>query len=113
MPGRSGRSVWPVRAADGHPPPAQLDEELQQRRQLQQSIKDEGKKAGTAITGFNFKEGIASVATAGEIGDYYQYVIDQKISVARQKSAISSACRPPPAGGGTFLSQPMCEAKVF
>jgi hypothetical protein len=63
-------------------------EELQQRRQEQRAAKDQAKKAGAAITGFNFKEGIASVATAEEIGDYYQYVIDQRISVARQKSAM-------------------------
>src|SRR5437016_6271966 len=40
-------------------------------------------------------------------------MISWQFEYARQKSAISSACRPPPAGGGTFLSQPMCEAKVF
>jgi hypothetical protein len=74
--------------------PAQPDrnrltfEELQQRREQQRAAQDEAKKAGVAITGFNFKEGIASVATAGEVGDYYQYVIDQRISLARQKSAL-------------------------
>src|SRR3954469_16738084 len=63
-------------------------EELQQRREVQKKNNDEAKKTGAAITGFNFKEGIASVASAEEIGDYYQYIIDQKISVARQKSAM-------------------------
>ncbi len=63
-------------------------EELQQRRQQQQEQLAEAKKTGAAITGFNFKEGIASVATAGEVGDYYQYAIDQRISLARQKSAL-------------------------
>ena len=36
----------------------------------------------------NFKEGIQSVASAEEVGDYYQYVLDQKISLSRQKSAM-------------------------
>jgi len=63
-------------------------EELQQRRQLQERTKDEAKKAGGAITGLNFKEGIQSVASAEEIGDYFQYMLDQKISLPRQKSAM-------------------------
>ncbi len=63
-------------------------DELQRRRQEQVALKGEAKKAGAAITGFNFKEGIQSVATAAEIGDYYQYAIDQKISLPRQKSAM-------------------------
>lgn len=63
-------------------------DELQRRRQEQVALKGEAKKAGAAITGFNFKEGIQSVATADEIGDYYQYSIDQKITLPRQKSAM-------------------------
>ena len=43
---------------------------------------------GSTIAGLNYKEGIQSVASAEEVGDYYQYVIDQKISLARQKSAM-------------------------
>lgn len=63
-------------------------EELQQRRQQQQQLRDEAKKKGSAVAGLNFKEGIQSVATAEEVGDYYQYVLDQKISLPRQKSAM-------------------------
>ncbi|MBI3821936.1 MAG: DUF4139 domain-containing protein, partial [Planctomycetes bacterium] len=63
-------------------------EELQKRKQDGQVKAAEAKKAGEAITGFNFKEGIKSVATADEIGDYFQYTIDQKISLPRQKSAM-------------------------
>lgn len=63
-------------------------EELQQRRQQQDKAKGEAKKAGSMIAGLNFKEGIQSVATAEEIGDYFQYILDQKISLARQKSAM-------------------------
>ncbi|MBI3821910.1 MAG: DUF4139 domain-containing protein [Planctomycetes bacterium] len=49
---------------------------------------EDAKKVGQAITGFNFKEGIQSVATADEVGDYFQYTIDQKITLPRQKSAM-------------------------
>jgi hypothetical protein len=59
------------------------------RRKLQlDSERSEAQVKGSAIAAMNFKEGIQSVATAGEIGDYYQYVIDQKISLPRQKSAM-------------------------
>jgi hypothetical protein len=63
-------------------------DELQKRRAEQVAQKGDAKKVGSAMTGFNFKEGIQSVATADEIGDYYQYAIDQKINLARQKSAM-------------------------
>ncbi|MCI0638547.1 MAG: DUF4139 domain-containing protein [Gemmataceae bacterium] len=63
-------------------------EDLQQRRQKQQEVGEQAKKVGSMVAGLNFKEGIQSVATAEEIGDYYQYIIDQKINLARQKSAM-------------------------
>jgi hypothetical protein len=63
-------------------------DELQQRRAEQAALNKDAKKVGEALTGFNFKEGIKSVATADEVGDYFQYTIDQKVSLARQKSAM-------------------------
>jgi hypothetical protein len=63
-------------------------DELQRRRNLEQAARQEAKGKGPAIAGLNFKEGIASVATAEEVGDYYQYIIDQRISLSRQKSAM-------------------------
>ena len=62
-------------------------QELQQRRQQLAAAKDEARAKGSAIA-MNFREGIQSVATAEEVGDYYQYVIDQRISLSRQKSAM-------------------------
>lgn len=63
-------------------------EELQKRRQNQEQVRADAKKGGSAIAGLNFKEGIQSVATAEEIGDYFQYQLDQKITLPRQKSAM-------------------------
>lgn len=63
-------------------------EELQKRRQQEQAARGDAKARGPALTGLNFKEGIESVASAEEIGDYHQYVIDQKVSLSRQKSAM-------------------------
>jgi hypothetical protein len=48
----------------------------------------EGGEKGAVIAGLNYREGIQSVATSEDVGEYYQYVIDQKISLARQKSAM-------------------------
>jgi hypothetical protein len=62
--------------------------ELQQRREAKMQQLDQARKAGAAIGGMNFREGITSVATAEELGDYYQYVIDQKVTLPRQKSAM-------------------------
>lgn len=63
-------------------------DELQRRRAEQTAQKGEAKKIGSAMTGFNFKEGVQSVATADDVGDYFQYAIDQKITLPRQKSAM-------------------------
>lgn len=62
-------------------------EELQQRRVQQEEAKKVAKEKGTVIA-MNFKEGIQSVASAEEVGDYFQYVVDQRISLSRQKSAM-------------------------
>ncbi|MBI3408813.1 MAG: DUF4139 domain-containing protein [Planctomycetes bacterium] len=63
-------------------------EELQERRRQQQEKGKDAKKVGGFIAGLNFKEGIQSVASAEDIGDYFQYVLDQKITLPRQKSAM-------------------------
>jgi hypothetical protein len=63
-------------------------EELQQRRQQQQAAnKERAKNLGTVLA-LNPREGFASVASAEEIGDYFQYVIDNKVTLPRQKSAL-------------------------
>jgi hypothetical protein len=46
------------------------------------------KDVGKAIADMNFREGIKSFATADEVGEYFQYTIDQKITLPRQKSAM-------------------------
>ncbi len=63
-------------------------DELQKRRGEQAAQKGDAKKIGSALTGFNFKEGVQSVANADEVGDYYQYAIKDNISLPRQKSAM-------------------------
>jgi hypothetical protein len=59
-------------------------EEAQRRReQLQQA-----KQAGSALAAVDPKQGVASLATSEEIGDRFQYVIDQRVSLPRQRSAL-------------------------
>src|SRR5262249_7841630 len=63
-------------------------EELAQRLQEQKKeAKAEAGEAGRRIAGLDGKQGITSVATALEIGDQYQFILDQKITLPRQKSA--------------------------
>jgi hypothetical protein len=63
-------------------------EELQQRRQQQLAAKEKARKVGSRLSAIDPHEGITSVAAAEEIGDYFQYVIDQRVSLPRQKSAL-------------------------
>jgi hypothetical protein len=63
-------------------------EEMLERKKFMRDVANDVKEKGSAIAGLNFKEGIQSIASSSEVGDYYQYTIDQKISLARQKSAM-------------------------
>ena len=63
------------------------DDYINRRKEAQKQLQD-AKQKGATIAGLNYKEGIQSVASAEDVGDYYQYVIDQKITLPRQKSAM-------------------------
>ena len=59
------------------------------RRQAQLALnRDNARKAGTEIAAMNIKQGVNSAATAEEMGDYFLYTIDQKVTLPRQKSAM-------------------------
>ena len=49
--------------------------------------KGQAQSLGSALSAINLNEGVASVASAEEVGDYFQYVIDHKVTLPRQKSA--------------------------
>lgn len=63
-------------------------EELQKRKEDLQQAKQKAAEVGEKVIGLNFKEGIQSVATAEDIGDYFQYRLDQKVSLGRKRSAM-------------------------
>jgi len=51
-------------------------------------VKEKAKNIGSALAAINLKDGVASVASAEDVGDYFQYVIDHKVTLPRQKSAL-------------------------
>jgi hypothetical protein len=63
-------------------------EQLQRRREQLKEAKEEARKVGGAITGLDATEGVRSVASAVDIGDSYQYQLDEKVTLNRQKSAL-------------------------
>jgi hypothetical protein len=77
-------------------PAAEADEEtgrltfetLQKRREDQKKVKETAKKVGQAITDLDSNQTFQAVASGEEIGNHYQYVIDQKVSLPRKKSAM-------------------------
>jgi hypothetical protein len=63
-------------------------EQLQERRQEQQPDKEKAKKIGSALAAIDLKQGVTPVTTAEEVGDYFRYIIDHKVTLPRQKSAL-------------------------
>src|SRR5262249_20984488 len=63
-------------------------QELQQRRQNLKEAKEKAAKVGSAVAALDPAGSVQSLASADEIGDYFQYTIDQKVSLPRQKSAM-------------------------
>ena len=84
-------------------------EEMQQRRQALRQNKDNAKKIGSALA--LDPSGAASVANADEIGDYFQYAIDQKVTLPRQKSAMLPIVNQPVEGKRVSIYNEGVQAK--
>src|SRR5205807_959987 len=56
------------------------------------ALKDDADKVIKKLPGannpLNFQEGVATAAVSTELGDYFQYLIEQPVSLPRQKSAM-------------------------
>jgi hypothetical protein len=63
-------------------------EQLQQRQQELRNNRDAAKKIGSALVMLDATQSVASVASAEDIGDVCQYVIEDRVSLPRQKSAM-------------------------
>jgi len=72
----------------GNEAPRLTYEELQRRRLQQQAVKGKARAVGSQLAALDPSKGVPSVASAEEIGDHFQYVIDHKVSLPRQKSAL-------------------------
>src|SRR5262249_53263316 len=70
-------------------------EQLQQRKQELQNNKDNARKIGKALAMLDPTESVASVASAEDIGDVCQYVIEDRVSLPRQKSAMLPIVKQP------------------
>jgi hypothetical protein len=84
-------------------------EQLQQRRQQLRDNKDKAKKIGSVVA--LDPSGIASAATAAEIGDYFQYLIEQKVTLPRQKSAMLPIVNQPVEGARVSIYNEAVQAK--
>ncbi|HVS34092.1 MAG TPA: DUF4139 domain-containing protein [Gemmataceae bacterium] len=84
-------------------------EEMQQRRQQLRQNKDNAKKIGSIVA--LDPSGVASVANADEIGDYFQYNIDQKVTLPRQKSAMLPIVNQPVEGKRVSIYNEAIQAK--
>jgi hypothetical protein len=58
-----------------------------QRGGARASTREEARKAEKAKD-LNFRQGVASAAVATELGEYFQYQLEQPVSLPRQKSAL-------------------------
>jgi hypothetical protein len=63
-------------------------EQLQERRKQQREARAKAKKIGSALAEMDPTQSITSAAFAEDMGNACQYVIQQHVSLARQKSAL-------------------------
>jgi hypothetical protein len=73
---REQQPAFAVKANGASTPPPPMEERLRAAEKL-------GKG-----TGINMMEGVASAAVATELGEYFQYQIEQPVTLSRQKSAL-------------------------
>ena len=83
---------------------------MQQRRQQLRQAKDNAKKIGSAAAALD-PSGVASVANADEVGDYFQYTIEQKVTLPRQKSAMLPIVNQPVEGARVSIYNEAVQAK--
>ncbi len=84
-------------------------QELQQRRQQLRQAKENAKRIGSAAA--LDPSGVASVANADEVGDYFQYSIGQKVTLPRQKSAMLPIVNQPVEGARVSIYNESVQAK--
>jgi hypothetical protein len=85
--------------------------ELQNRRNQQQEAKGKARQIGSALAALDPTGSIGSLPNAEEIGDYYRYVIDDKVTLPRQKSAMLAIVNEPVEGTRVSIYNQSVQAK--
>jgi hypothetical protein len=70
-------------------------EEYMKRRLERQEAHQNARNLGSALAAVDVKTEVHSAATAEEVGDYFRYVIDHKITLPRQKSSLLPIVKKP------------------
>jgi hypothetical protein len=86
-------------------------EELQNRRNQQQAAKGAARAVGSKLAALDPTGSIGSLPNAEEIGDYYRYVIDDKVTLPRQKSAMLAIVNGPVEGTRVSIYNQGVQAK--
>ena len=86
------------------------------RRQEQREAKDNAKTIGNRVAGpdplaMDALSSVPSAASTEEVGDYFQYAIDHKVSLARQKSAMLPIVDSPMSGTKVSIFNESVHAK--
>jgi hypothetical protein len=81
---------------------AQLADQNLQRQREAQLYARQAAALGKDAARLNFEQGVASVATTTELGEYFEYAIEKPVSLPRQKSALLPIVNQPV--GGTRVS---------
>jgi hypothetical protein len=63
-------------------------EELQRRREQQREAREQAAKVGAAVAGLDATDGVTALASSEEVGDYFQYALEDRVTLPRQKSAM-------------------------
>lgn len=63
-------------------------QELQKRRAELKRAQKEAREVGGKVAGMNFQQGVESVATAGDFGEFHQFHIREDVTLGRQRSAM-------------------------
>jgi hypothetical protein len=58
------------------------------RKEAKEAAAGEGKPGGDQFGYMFLRQGVAAVASAEKLGDFFQYVIDHRVTLPRQKSAL-------------------------
>jgi hypothetical protein len=63
-------------------------QEMQHRLKEQRDANESAKKVGSSVAAIDPAQGVATVASVRAVGDNYRYLIDERVTLPRQKSAL-------------------------